>query len=702
MKTKIVSLLGALLVLCGSTTAQVNFDKTKDLFLAQFDSKPDPDDIHSIAAVGSMLAHPDLHNVDFYAVQGTVGRQGGQFIPAPALMTMAFGQQNVRWTQAGNGQTNTTPGTANWNASVDRVRVKAKAALDRGGKIYIMEAGNSDFSHDWIQELVNQTSYTTTDTQQRIIVVQHQIAFNEAQTTPAKLAWVKANTDYRNIGDGNGAGNGTPDYQQNVPNGSFNDTFSSAAEATGNPNTHARDMWREAESAIVAVLPRTPTNQIPTYSSIRGRGVDFSDAVEAWYIFNLGTTVDNIQKFWNRYVTNTNSANAPVPGPLTVGGVQHTETPARDADLTTGGGSGGVTAVNTSVLEISPNDTAYLKFNLTNITLTNANLVLKVTSSGSGTIRVHEFDGTNGGWLENTLAQNIPGQGAQLGSVTGTFTVGQNIQIPISAPGINWTNLIVSMDAGGSSVSVSAIEGADDPRITYGNGGSATVFSYRDAYLAESGGGGGLSTTNTANLTVAPATDTYMKFDVSEVTSPTTTKLVLTTTGSGNGTLRVYQGVGGGSWLESTLANAGVAPTLGTELGSVNGSFTAGGTVEIDLGTWSPPAQWFTLIVSMDSGGTAATFSSKEGANAPRLEFGGQSSPPPTLAETKDPARDAYTVNSGTTPAVDSTELKFSPTDTSYLKFTPVGSGINVSGAKLSFNVTSGGNGTIRVHQGVG
>ncbi|MEM6885891.1 MAG: carbohydrate-binding protein [Verrucomicrobiota bacterium] len=316
MKTKIVSLLAALLVLCGSTTAQVNFDKTKDLFLAQFDSKPDPDDIHSIAAVGCMMAHPDLHNVDFYAVQGTVGRQGGQFIPAPALMTMAFGQQNVRWTQAGNGQTNTTPGTANWNASVDRVRVKAKAALDRGGKVYIMEAGNSDFSHDWIQELVSQTSYTTTDTQQRIIVVQHQIAFNEGQTTPAKLAWVKANTDYRNIGDGNGAGNGTPDYQQNVPNGSFNDTFSSAAEAASNPNTHARDMWLEAESAIVAVLPRTPTNQIPTYSSIRGRGVDFSDAVEAWYIFNLGTTVDNIQKFWNRYVTNTNSANGPVPGPL--------------------------------------------------------------------------------------------------------------------------------------------------------------------------------------------------------------------------------------------------------------------------------------------------------------------------------------------------------------------------------------------------
>jgi len=288
----------------------INFDKTKDLFLAQFDSKPDPDDIHAIAALGSMLAHPDLHNVDYYAVQGSVGKQNGKFIPAPGLMNLAFGQQNVRWTQAGVGQNNTSVGTANWNSSVDRVRNKAKTALDRGGKIYVMDAGNENFTHDWVQELVAQTSYTTNDTKSRVIVVQHS-NWNEEQTTTAGvLNWVRNNTDYRRIEDGNGS-NSTPDYTENAS------TWVNQAEASNNANSHARALWLEAESAITAVLPRTPTNQIPTYSSIRNRGVDYSDVSEAWYIFNIASkaNVTNTAGFWPRYVTNSNSANGPVPGP---------------------------------------------------------------------------------------------------------------------------------------------------------------------------------------------------------------------------------------------------------------------------------------------------------------------------------------------------------------------------------------------------
>ncbi|WP_430936026.1 hypothetical protein [Saccharicrinis sp. 156] len=36
------------------------FDKKKDILIAQFDSKPDTDDIHAQAALGCMLLHKDL------------------------------------------------------------------------------------------------------------------------------------------------------------------------------------------------------------------------------------------------------------------------------------------------------------------------------------------------------------------------------------------------------------------------------------------------------------------------------------------------------------------------------------------------------------------------------------------------------------------------------------------------------------------
>ncbi|ADE54254.1 hypothetical protein [Coraliomargarita akajimensis] len=366
----------------------------------------------------------------------------------------------------------------------------------------------------------------------------------------------------------------------------------------------------------------------------------------------------------------------------------HVESVMRDADRTVTEGN---TAINSSTLDISPTDTAHLKFNQTGLTLNNSNLVLRVTEAGSGTIRVHEFSGVNGGWLESNLAQTTPIKGTQLGSVSGTFTAGQDILIPIATPAMTWTSLIVSMDSGGDGISVSSIEGANTPNIRYGTG--STLGSYRDAHVSTAPI---VDIRNNTELTVAPNSTAYMKFDVNEVTSAVPTKLVLQVTQSGNGTLRVNQGDGGSSWTESDLDT--VTPSRGTELGSVSGSFVAGETVEIDLGFFVPPSRWFSLVLSMDNGGSTTAFSAQEGADGPTLEFG----PEPVAAETKDPARDAYTVNSGTTPAVDSTTLRVSPNDTTYMKFTPVAAGITTSAGKLKLNVTSGGSGTLRVHQGVG
>ena len=58
------------------------FDKSKDLFLPQFDSKTDVDDVHSIAAVGTVLSDPRFADVNFPAVAGAYGTQEGEYVPS--------------------------------------------------------------------------------------------------------------------------------------------------------------------------------------------------------------------------------------------------------------------------------------------------------------------------------------------------------------------------------------------------------------------------------------------------------------------------------------------------------------------------------------------------------------------------------------------------------------------------------------------
>jgi hypothetical protein len=71
------------------------FDKKKDILIAQFDSKPDPDDIHAQAALGCLLLHKDLKGVKYYAVAGAVGIQKGKFIPSDKLFKMVFGRKRT-------------------------------------------------------------------------------------------------------------------------------------------------------------------------------------------------------------------------------------------------------------------------------------------------------------------------------------------------------------------------------------------------------------------------------------------------------------------------------------------------------------------------------------------------------------------------------------------------------------------------------
>ncbi|MGL5866766.1 MAG: cellulose binding domain-containing protein, partial [Dermatophilaceae bacterium] len=61
------------------------FNKSTDLLLLFHDNKPDPDDIHSQAAIGTMLRDPRFNGVKYHAVQGTIGTQSGTQLDSSSL-----------------------------------------------------------------------------------------------------------------------------------------------------------------------------------------------------------------------------------------------------------------------------------------------------------------------------------------------------------------------------------------------------------------------------------------------------------------------------------------------------------------------------------------------------------------------------------------------------------------------------------------
>ncbi|WP_165733646.1 hypothetical protein [Polaribacter sp. 20A6] len=260
------------------------FDKKKDLLIAQFDSKPDPDDIHAQAALGSLLLHKDFKGVKYYAVAGAVGIQKGKFIPSDKLFKIAFGS---KWTNA----------HTDWKGSVKRISKKVITVLNKGGKVWVQEAGQSNITADWIAEVL--ISVSDEVVKANVIVVQHS-KWNEDHTAALDLQFVKDKATYFALDDGNQPKDtadgdrgpySTPEYR------SKDATWIALAKTS--PNKKARKLWVEADAVITKMFP----NGFPhEWSYIHNDGVDYSDCVENWWIFNLGAKADSNSKFWERYV----------------------------------------------------------------------------------------------------------------------------------------------------------------------------------------------------------------------------------------------------------------------------------------------------------------------------------------------------------------------------------------------------------------
>ncbi|MEM1258396.1 MAG: hypothetical protein AAGC45_04630 [Bacteroidota bacterium] len=260
MKVKLVFTMLFVLLICQNAASQQNrFEKGVDLLLAQFDCKTDVDDLHTVAALTTLLKHRDFKDVQYHAVAGTYGIQEGLYVPAEPLFDLAFG---THWSDAHN-----TPKSAQ-----QEVLNKVNTTILKGGDIWIADAGQSDFSAKWIKALLKMQPRL--DVKKRIHLVQHS-NWNEEVTASDLLDYVKENIDYHKIPDGNAVGNGTPGFRSDEK----------IKWRTYLKNRkHLKKVW---ELAISTGNEYNGRQGRYLNESIAAGGLDFSDLSEICYILGL-------------------------------------------------------------------------------------------------------------------------------------------------------------------------------------------------------------------------------------------------------------------------------------------------------------------------------------------------------------------------------------------------------------------------------
>ncbi|WP_086930478.1 carbohydrate-binding protein [Agarilytica rhodophyticola] len=258
------------------------FDLSKDLLLLHYDHTMDPDDNHANACGATMVRDPRFAGIDYHAVTGVNGRQGGWAQWSKPLYDLAFGNN---WSDAAIRGNGTGPGRnpAVKAATETRIVNKMLTALDRGGDVWVAEGGQSDFTADVLRRV--KAARPAINTVNRVHVVQHS-NWNENQTTPNDLNYVRNNTDYRKIDDGNSANNSSPGFNN------YGDS-SQWARAIAKPGIG--EVWK---------LSRDYANQVnrnPTRNrGMADGGMDFSDCAEL-ASFTGFNNLRNVKAFFDEF-----------------------------------------------------------------------------------------------------------------------------------------------------------------------------------------------------------------------------------------------------------------------------------------------------------------------------------------------------------------------------------------------------------------
>ncbi len=223
------------------------FDRQRDLVALHFDHAPDPDDGH--AAVAALMIRDRLQ-LNVQVVAGTHGVYSrDRYVPeSERLMSAVWGSE---WHNA----------HSNRGGSVAAAVSRWTSVLAAGGDIWIAEGGPSDFTAAVVRAI--NANHAEFNTRQRIHLIQHS-DWNEDHALEADLSYVRNNTRYVKIADGNHP-NATADFRFESHN---NGDFVARALASRYSNEWA-----------VAFNYLSPSEKL-----------DYSDAVEVLHIVGIGTS----------------------------------------------------------------------------------------------------------------------------------------------------------------------------------------------------------------------------------------------------------------------------------------------------------------------------------------------------------------------------------------------------------------------------
>lgn len=268
----LLSVIYMSLACSADNTAKVGrFNVEKDILLVQLDCKTDVDDIHTAAALATMMYNSEFSNINYHVVTGTYGIQGGEYVPPNSLLQLAF---ENNWTDAHE----------NFDDALKQTKVLVKATLENGGDIWIAEAGQSDFSAELIKAI--QSDLNDINTTQRIHIVQHS-DWNEENTSPINLAFVKENADYNRIPDGNAIGNGSPGF--------LSHEYTEWRSKIKDPKL--LEIWQHSIDVANKYNGKEGRYNNP---AIADGGLDFSDLAEVCWIFGL-EDIKDVEHFFNLY-----------------------------------------------------------------------------------------------------------------------------------------------------------------------------------------------------------------------------------------------------------------------------------------------------------------------------------------------------------------------------------------------------------------
>lgn len=232
-----------------------------DLLALHFDIAADIDDIHAIAAART-ITH--FYGITPAVVIGAYGfdndRQATYHVPfngmarkdaANEVATLSFGSGNYLDTKGYQ---------EDFVIAASAQADKWQPVLEGGNDIWVAEGGPSDFTEEVLQQLIGR-GITTTTLRDKVHVYQHSIFSNEGNTDDQNLIFVKENTDYITLENGN-----QPNQTADLNTGeAVDDAFRAWAENSVNAAGWEFSMQYFEEK------------------------LDFSDTVELLYILNIGT-----------------------------------------------------------------------------------------------------------------------------------------------------------------------------------------------------------------------------------------------------------------------------------------------------------------------------------------------------------------------------------------------------------------------------